>query len=173
MRPARRDQHGGTSTMRPAQRDQHDGFRKRRWRMAEDWPADGGALPGERAAQEVPAAGRGLRADARRNRARVLAVAAEVFAAEGLSVPVHEIARRAGVGTGTVSRHFPTKEALIEAIVADRLEWLADQAKSLATAHDPGEAFFGYCDLLGTHGPAIRGLIEALTGRDLELGATL
>jgi AcrR family transcriptional regulator len=59
--------------------------------------------------------GSGLRADARRNRARVLEAAAQVFAAEGLSVPVHEIARRAGVGTGTVSRHFPAKEDLYEA----------------------------------------------------------
>ena len=55
---------------------------------------------------------RPLRADARRNRQRVLEVAFAVFAAEGLAVPVHEIARRAGVGTGTVSRHSPTKEAL-------------------------------------------------------------
>jgi len=113
-----------------------------------------------------------MRADARRNRALVLRVAAEAFATDGLSVPVHEIARRAGVGTGTVSRHFPTKDALIEAIVADRLEWLAEQATALAAAHDPGEAFFGYLDLLVTEGSANRGLIEALTGRELELEAT-
>ncbi len=53
---------------------------------------------------------RPLRADAARNRARVLEVAYETFAAEGLSVPIDEIARRAGVGAGTVYRHFPTKE---------------------------------------------------------------
>ena len=55
---------------------------------------------------------RPLRADAARNRARVLEVAYETFAAEGLSVPIDEIARRAGVGAGTVYRHFPTKEDL-------------------------------------------------------------
>jgi AcrR family transcriptional regulator len=60
---------------------------------------------------------RPLRADARRNRARVLAVAQEVFETEGLAVPVEEVARRAGVGVGTVYRHFPTKEALFEAIM--------------------------------------------------------
>src|SRR5882757_9309296 len=171
MRPARRDQHGGTSTMRPAQRDQHDGFRKRRWRMAEDWPADGGALPGERAAQEVPAAGRGLRADARRNRARVLAVAAEVFAAEGLSVPVHEIARRAGVGTGTVSRHFPTKEALYEAVFVSRVEWLVGRARLLKNAADAGGAFFDFFGAIVTEGAANRGLADALTGAGFDIKA--
>ena len=64
-----------------------------------------------------------LWADARRNRARVLAVAAEVFAAEGLSVPMHEIDRRAGVGTGTVSRHFRAKEDLFAAILLERMEF--------------------------------------------------
>ena len=53
-----------------------------------------------------------LRADARRNREAVLDAARTAFAAEGLSVPLDEIARRAGVGPGTLYRHFPTKEAL-------------------------------------------------------------
>src|SRR5215471_15217834 len=74
------------------------------------------------------------RADARRNRSRVLEAAIAAFAAEGLSVPVHEIARRAGVGTGTVSRHFPTKESLFEAVFLDRMERLADRAHVLAEA---------------------------------------
>ncbi|MFB9476251.1 TetR/AcrR family transcriptional regulator [Nonomuraea salmonea] len=83
-----------------------------------------------------------LRADARRNRARVLEVAAEVFATEGFSVPVAEIARRAGVGTGTVSRHFPTKEDLVAAIVGSRLTELTIKADELARREDPGTAFF-------------------------------
>ena len=78
--------------------------------------------------------GKALRADAQRNRARVLEVAAEIFAAEGLSVPVHEIARRAGVGTGTVSRHFPTKEELFAAVLLDRMRQLTGQADALAGA---------------------------------------
>lgn len=90
---------------------------------------------------EVPADS-SLRADARRNRARVLAAAQELFAAEGLSVPLSEIAARAGVGAGTVYRHFPTKEALFEAVVVDRLDWLLQETRTLADAEDPGEAFY-------------------------------
>ena len=65
---------------------------------------------------------RPLRADAARNRARVLEVAYETFAAEGLGVPIDEIARRAGVGAGTVYRHFPTKEDLFRAVIEDRIQ---------------------------------------------------
>jgi AcrR family transcriptional regulator len=117
--------------------------------------------------------GRALRADAQRNRARVLQVAAEVFATEGLSVPVHEIARRAGVGTGTVSRHFPTKEELFAAILLDRMEQLTDQADALADAHDAATAFFTLFATLVHEGAAHRGLAEALAGAgyDVETAA--
>ncbi|MEV1109338.1 helix-turn-helix domain-containing protein [Micromonospora sp. NPDC049751] len=71
-----------------------------------------------------------MRADARRNRQSVLNAAYESLAAEGLDVPIDEIARRAGVGAGTVYRHFPTKESLIEAVVLDRLHALTDKARS-------------------------------------------
>jgi len=87
---------------------------------------------------------RPLRADARRNRAKVLEAAEEVFASEGLSVPIDEVARRAGVGVGTVYRHFPTKEALFEAIVVARLEALIERAGELSTADDAGEALFTF-----------------------------
>ncbi|HEV2634098.1 MAG TPA: helix-turn-helix domain-containing protein [Actinocrinis sp.] len=92
----------------------------------------------------APAPARPLRADARRNRAKVLEAAREVFAAEGLAVPLDEIARRAGVGAGTVYRHFPTKEALFEAVVVDRLEALAADGQARLAAPDPGPAFFEY-----------------------------
>ena len=85
-----------------------------------------------------------LRADARRNRAKVLEAAREAFANEGPSAPLDEIARRAGVGAGTVYRHFPTKEALLEAVVVDRLEALLAEAQEAMTAADPGAAFFDY-----------------------------
>ncbi len=75
---------------------------------------------------------RPLRADAVRNRARVLEVAYETFAAEGLSVPIDEIARRAGVGAGTVYRHFPTKEALFQAVIEDRMQHLVDDGYAAA-----------------------------------------
>lgn len=87
---------------------------------------------------------RPLRADARRNRAKVLEAAEEVFATEGLAVPVDEVARRAGVGVGTVYRHFPTKEALFEAIVVARIEALVERAEELGTSDDPGDAMFTF-----------------------------
>ena len=82
-----------------------------------------------------------LRADARRNRARVLEVAEQTFAAEGLSVPIDTIAERAGVGVGTVYRHFPTKEDLLQALADDRFEGLADAARGSLEVEDPGQAF--------------------------------
>ncbi|GAA3158357.1 hypothetical protein GCM10020001_097980 [Nonomuraea salmonea] len=106
-----------------------------------------------------------LRADARRNRARVLEVAAEVFATEGFSVPVAEIARRAGVGTGTVSRHFPTKEDLVAAIVGSRLTELTIKADELARREDPGTAFFALFIAFVRAGAEDCGLAEVAGGR--------
>jgi AcrR family transcriptional regulator len=108
-----------------------------------------GAVTSKPARDDAPqgggaAAGRALRADARRNRARVLEAAEAAFASKGTSVSTEEIARDAGVGIGTVFRHFPTKEALLEAVVVGRLERLAAEAASLATAEDPGSAFFSF-----------------------------
>jgi AcrR family transcriptional regulator len=87
---------------------------------------------------------RPLRADARRNRAKVLEAAEEVFASEGLAVPIDKVARRAGVGVGTVYRHFPTKQALFEAIVLARIEALVERGEALCTAEDPGAALFTF-----------------------------
>ncbi|GIH95879.1 TetR/AcrR family transcriptional regulator [Planobispora siamensis] len=109
-----------------------------------------------------------LRADAQRNRARVLEVAAETFAAEGLSVSVHEIARRAGVGTGTVSRHFPTKESLFEAILLSRMEQLVQRAEALAEGAEYGEAFFAFFALMVEEGANNRGLVDALAGSGFD-----
>jgi AcrR family transcriptional regulator len=117
------------------------------------------------------ASGRALRADARRNRARVLEVAVEAFATEGLSIPVHEIARRAGVGTGTVSRHFPTKEALFEAIILSRVDRLVDQARALAATGDPGAAFFSFLAVMVEEGAVNRGLAEAFAGAGFDIEA--
>lgn len=84
------------------------------------------------------------RADAARNRARVLDAAQQVFAAHGVSASTEEIARTAGVGIGTVFRHFPTKEALLSAVLAAQLDAVADEAERLADADDPGEALFEF-----------------------------
>ncbi|GAA4237719.1 TetR/AcrR family transcriptional regulator [Actinomadura meridiana] len=88
--------------------------------------------------------GQPQRADARRNRDRILQAAFEAFAVDGHLVPLDEIARRAGVGAGTVYRNFATKEALFKAVVADRIDRIVDEAQSLLHAADPAEAFYGY-----------------------------
>jgi len=85
---------------------------------------------------------KGLRADAWRNRARLLAVAEDVFASRGPSASTEDIAVAAGVGIGTVFRHFPTKEALLEAVFVERLQRLIDDARQLSSAPDAGQAFF-------------------------------
>jgi AcrR family transcriptional regulator len=84
------------------------------------------------------------RADAVRNRERVLAAARDAFSADGPSVSLDDVARRAGVGAGTVHRHFPTKDSLFVAVIAGRLRQLATDAEGLAGAADPGAAFFAF-----------------------------
>jgi len=114
-----------------------------------------------------------LRADARRNRERVLDAARTAFGAEGLSVPLDEIARRAGVGPGTLYRHFPTKEALFEAVVHDRLRRLADEGAALRNSGDPGAAFFGFIGRLAAETAPKRDLFEALASAGIEVGTTV
>jgi AcrR family transcriptional regulator len=103
------------------------------------------------------------RADAQRNRARVLAAAREAFATDGPSVSLDDIARRAGVGAGTVHRHFPSKEELFRAVIADRLEELTGVAGDLANAPDPGAAFFDFFHRLGRDAGHNLALSAALT----------
>jgi AcrR family transcriptional regulator len=113
-----------------------------------------------------------MRADARRNRARVLEAARVAFGAEGSNVSLDEIARRAGVGAGTVYRHFATKEALFEAVVVDRLGALAADARALSDDADPGPAFFAFVERLGREGAHKRDVVEAFAraGVELQLG---
>ncbi|WP_203886835.1 TetR/AcrR family transcriptional regulator [Planotetraspora kaengkrachanensis] len=87
--------------------------------------------------------GRPLRADAQRNRARILEAAEAVFAAQGVSASTEDVAREAGVGIGTVFRHFPAKESLIEAVFLARVRRLADKAAALSQAQ-AGPAFYGF-----------------------------
>ncbi|WP_150461778.1 TetR/AcrR family transcriptional regulator [Nesterenkonia ebinurensis] len=84
------------------------------------------------------------RADARRNRERVLDAADAVFSQIGPTASTEEVARRAGVSIGTVFRHFPTKEALIEAVVLGRLEQLTAEARELGDAGDADTAFMAF-----------------------------
>ncbi|KQH81175.1 MULTISPECIES: TetR/AcrR family transcriptional regulator [Mycobacterium] len=113
---------------------------------------------------------RPVRADAARNRARVLDIAYQTFAAEGLSVPIDEIARRAGVGAGTVYRHFPTKDALFQAVIADRMHHLIDEGRALLESGDPGQALFTFLrSMVLQWGAADRGLVEALAGIGIDV----
>jgi AcrR family transcriptional regulator len=116
---------------------------------------------------------RPLRADALRNRQQLLQVAYETFATEGLSVPIDEIARRAGVGAGTVYRHFPTKEALFAAIAADRVAEHVAHAHELAEQLPPGPAFFAFLDWTAGQAGADQGLMEALAGTGFDLATVV
>jgi len=112
---------------------------------------------------------RPLRADAARNRARLLQVAYDTFAAEGLAVPIDEIARRAGVGAGTVYRHFPTKEALYQAIVADRVQRIVDTARALLAANDPGQALHTFLTVMVEESATDQGMVDALAGIGFDI----
>ncbi|WP_138918893.1 TetR/AcrR family transcriptional regulator, partial [Nitrospirillum viridazoti] len=83
---------------------------------------------------------RRVRADAQRNLDALLRAAMAVFATSGVDAPVREIAEKAGVGIGTVYRHFPQRSDLIIAVFRQEVDACADAAPALAAAHDPGEA---------------------------------
>jgi AcrR family transcriptional regulator len=123
---------------------------------------------------EAAVAARPLRADAVRNRARILEAANEAFAAEGLGVPIDVIAQRAGVGVGTMYRHFPTKEALGAAILTTKVEALIAWADRLvAEDGDPGAALDEYLAAILTEGTACSALAGAFSeaGYDLKAAA--
>jgi AcrR family transcriptional regulator len=82
-----------------------------------------------------------LRADARRNRERILAAAKTIFAEQGIGAQMDDVARAAGVGVGTVYRHFPTKDALMERLVAQHFEAIIEIEREALTITDPWEAF--------------------------------
>lgn len=111
---------------------------------------------------DAGATGRPLRADARRNRERILDVATKVFATEGLEIPIDEIANRSGMGIGTVYRHFHTKEDLIEAVVFSFKQRLIEKAKEMLEQDEPGQAFFNFLSLVMRDGKGNKALIAAL-----------
>lgn len=119
-----------------------------------------------------PATGRPLRSDARRNRIAVLNAAQEVFAEHGPSASVEEIARHAGVGVGTVYRHFPGKKALFEAIIVDRYERLAAEADALGSADDAGAAFFGLFTRMVEESATKKAFAEMLARAGVDVEAT-
>ena len=98
------------------------------------------------------------------NRRRILDAAMAAFGAEGVGVSLDEVARRAGVGPGTVHRHFPSKAALIDATVADLVSELAVEAAELREASDPVEAFLGFLAALAERGAASHAFADRLRG---------
>ena len=92
------------------------------------------------------ASGRPVRADARRNRDRILSIARTAFASTAETVPLDAIAREAGVGIGTLYRHFPTREALVEAVYAAELDDVVSSAPALLTELAPEAALRAWMD---------------------------
>lgn len=119
-----------------------------------------------------PPCARPMRADAVKNRQRILEAAEAIFATEGLSVPIDTVAERAGVGVGTLYRHFPTKEALFEAIVIDRLESLVEMARSYAGAAEPGDALFSFLGQFAQQASAKHDLFDALSSAGIDIKST-
>ncbi|MGW3038359.1 TetR/AcrR family transcriptional regulator [Streptomyces sp. NPDC001178] len=99
-----------------------------------------------------------MRADARRNYERLLKVAAEAFAEHGENASLDDIAKRAGVGSGTLYRHFPTRQALLEAVYVDAIEAIAARADDFARELPPGEALVEWLNELSAGMIQVRGL---------------
>jgi AcrR family transcriptional regulator len=112
-----------------------------------------------------------LRADAERNRQRIIDAAAELFAAKGLSVGLDEIAHHAGVGVGTAYRRFPDKGRLIEALFEERVDRIVEAAEAGLAADDPWEGLAGFLERATELQIANRGLRELIFGS--EHGAAL
>jgi AcrR family transcriptional regulator len=93
-----------------------------------------------------------LRADARRNRERILEAARRVFGEHGASTQIVDVATEAGVGVGTLYRHFPNKQALFTALVAEKFALFNQHAETAAKIADPWEAFAG---MLRAHAEAM------------------
>jgi AcrR family transcriptional regulator len=94
----------------------------------------------------APTTTKTLRSDARRNRALLVASARELFAREGVDVPVEKITQHAGVGMGTLYRHFPTKEELIDAVLEDAFAEILQLARHAAAEEDGWTGFTGFLE---------------------------
>lgn len=113
-----------------------------------------------------------MRADAQRNRAKILAAAEEVFAESGADASTEEVARRAGVAIGTVFRHFPTKNDLLAAMMKELAARLAGEAETLAAEGDPETALFTFFAGVVEQAAGKKTVVELL-GVDIEVGRQL
>ncbi|MFI8353852.1 TetR/AcrR family transcriptional regulator [Streptomyces cyaneofuscatus] len=105
---------------------------------------------------------RPMRADARRNHERLVGVARTAFAEHGTEASLEDIARQAGVGIGTLYRHFPHRHALLNAVFQDALRSLLDRSRELAGAEAPCRALVDWLGAIVAHAGEYRGLARAL-----------
>lgn len=108
------------------------------------------------------------RADAQRNYQRLLAAARQAFVEHGVTASLDDIARSAGVGSGTLYRHFPSRDRLILELMRESLEGLTRLAATLAAELPPGEALTAWLDAYATHAAGFRGLAATLVTTDLD-----
>jgi AcrR family transcriptional regulator len=127
---------------------------------------NGEAESGEAGIEYRERADRPVRADARRNIEALLKSAMAVFATSGVDAPVREIAEKAGVGVGTVYRHFPQRSDLIVAVFRQEVDACADAAAELAAEHEPAEALARWMQRYVDFVAAKRGLAAALHSGD-------
>ncbi|MET4924400.1 TetR/AcrR family transcriptional regulator [Streptomyces sp. PSRA5] len=119
--------------------------------------------PAPATAPEQPAR-RGRRADAERNRAAIMEAAGAVFAEHGGTVDVREIARRSGVGMGTLYRHFPTKDDLLLTVLEQQFgSWLSDAHQQATATEDPWQALTGFFEQMLTTQARNRAVVESYT----------
>jgi AcrR family transcriptional regulator len=115
-----------------------------------------------------------LRADAAQNRAELLDVARQVIAEEGVDASLRDIARRAGVGIGTLYRHFPTRESLLAELLSTGTRRMAELAAELAAAMPPVDALAAWLAQLARRWAPYKGipgsLLAAIMDKDSELG---
>lgn len=122
--------------------------------------------PDDRSEDTASSPKRQVRADARRNLDELLKAAMKVFAASGVDAPIREIAKEAGVGVGTLYRHFPQRSDLIKAISTREIDACADAAPELAARHEPFEALSKWIERYVEFIAAKRGLAAALHSGD-------
>jgi AcrR family transcriptional regulator len=109
-----------------------------------------------------------MRADARRNYEQLVEQAKIAFAEFGVDASLDEIARRAGVASGTLYRHFPTRLALVEVVLAEQIAELVDLGRDLLTAEDEFDAVSTWLRATLTHGLTYRGLAAAVMNSALD-----
>ena len=111
---------------------------------------------------------RPLRADARQNYERLIAAAAGAIGELGANVSLEEVAKRAGVGIGTLYRHFPNRQALLEAVYRDQVNANCARGRELLVTTPPGEALLLWLHSLLTYNLSMRGLKEALMAGEIS-----